>query len=309
MQLIIGVCSRSFGKNESLVKELDQLNCMVTYYKGSATLKGKPLVDFLEDKTVAILGLEKITTSVLDYCPKLKVICKMGTGKDKIDLHALNQRGITFFNTPGFNKHAVAELVLAHALMLVRNLKANINNIANNQWKQSLGGELHGKCIGILGFGAIGQEVASVFYALGCHVIAYDINKSLIEKTEYVKLVTKEELFLKSDVISLHIPLSDCTRNLVDEKLIDLMKNGTVFINTSRGEVVDQNALVKRLITGNILAGLDVLHNEPEVDFSLSKLPNVLVSPHIGGSTFESVLSNGKKIISYIDSKLPLEVI
>lgn len=309
MSLKIGVCSRSFSKNQALVKELGQLDCTIIYHKGSSSLRDKGLIDFLQDKTVAILGLEKITSSVLDACSKLKVICKMGTGTDKVDIDELKKRDIHFFNTPGFNKYAVAELVLTHALTLVRNIKANIHNVDRRQWKQQIGGELRGKCLGLLGFGAIGQEVARVFYALGCHLIAYDINHSLIEKTEYVKLVTKEELFLNSDMISIHTPLSYSTRNLVDAKLIDLMKNGTVFINTSRGEVVDQDALVKRLITGDILAGLDVLHNEPEVDFSLSKLPNVLVTPHVGGSTFESILSNGREIISYIDSKLLQEVV
>ncbi len=296
----IAVCSRSFGKNEFLMKEIDRLNCEVTYYKGPYSLQGQALIDFLQDKSIAVLGLESIDGSVLDLCPRLKVVCKMGTGTDKIALDELYKRGIAFYNTPGFNKYAVAELVLAHTLVLARNLKANINNVVKEKWKQQLGSELRGKSLGLFGFGSIGQEVARMFSALGCSIMAYDIHSSLIEKTEYVKLVSKQELFSKADIISIHIPLLDSTRHCIDQALIDSMKSGSVFINTSRGEVVDQSALVKRLLQGDIMAGLDVLHNEPKVDFSLTKLPNVIVTPHIGGSTQEAVVHNGLAIIDFL---------
>jgi phosphoglycerate dehydrogenase-like enzyme len=302
--IYIGVCSRSFGKNGPLRQRLGKYFSQVSYYDGECSLKDDALIEFLRDKTVAILGLEKITSKVLDACPNLKVICKMGTGTDKVDINELKKRDIQFFNTPGFNRHAVAELVLTHTLMLVRKMKANIENISNRQWKQNLGGELYGKRIGLVGFGAIGQEVARIFSALGCEVSAFDINSELIKKTEYTEPASKEILFSKSDIITIHIPLLDNTRNFVDAKLIDSMKKGSILINTSRGEIVDQEALRRRLLTGEISAGLDVLNDEPSVDFSLSKLHNTLITPHIGGSTHEAVARNGFAIISFLKNTI-----
>jgi phosphoglycerate dehydrogenase-like enzyme len=304
----IGVCSRSFGKNEFLKKEIERDYCKVTYYKGSSSLKDQELIDFLQNKSIAILGLEKITKNVLDGCPQLKIICKMGTGTDKIDLNELDKRKIQFYNTPGFNKFAVAELVLIHTLTLARKIKQNMDNIEKKQWKQNLGFELRGKCLGLLGFGAIGQEVARVFFELGCSVVAYDVNSTLIDETEHVSGVTKEELFSTADIVSIHIPLLASTQNFVDESLIYSMKKGSILINTSRGEVVDQAALLGRLQEGDIAAGLDVLHNEPEVDFSLIKLPNVLVTPHIGGSTEEAVARNGQAIIGFLKKFTPVSI-
>lgn len=302
--IAVAVCSRSFGRNKHLRQHLDHTFSSVVYYEGQSSLQDDSLIDFLQDKSVAILGLEKITPRILDACPDLKVICKMGTGIDKIDLEELEKREILFFNTPGFNKHAVAELVLTHALILVRNIKVNLDNVANRQWKQSLGGELYGKRLGLLGFGAIGQEVARISSALGCSICAYDINQSLIDQSQYVEYVSKSELFSQSDIISIHIPLLDSTRNTVNEALINLMKSGSIIINTSRGEVLDQTALLKRLNTGDISAGLDVLHSEPQVDFGLSQLSNILITPHIGGSTNEAVRQNGMSIINFLKSKI-----
>jgi Phosphoglycerate dehydrogenase and related dehydrogenases len=126
MTVSIGVCSRSFGGNKDLRHHIEKYFSPIAYHDGPSSLKGDALIDFLQDKSIGILGLEEITTNVLDACPDLKIICKMGTGTDKIDLDELNRRNIAFFYTPGFNKHAVAELVLALALMLVRPLPVNI---------------------------------------------------------------------------------------------------------------------------------------------------------------------------------------
>jgi phosphoglycerate dehydrogenase-like enzyme len=302
--LSVGVCSRSFGRNQYLRQHLEQNFLQVIYHDGKSTLKDDLLIDFLHDKSIAILGLEKITSKVLDACPNLKIFCKMGTGTDKIDLDELKRRNIAFFNTPGFNKHAVAELVLALALVLIRRLPVNISHVKNQQWKQQLGNELRGKQLGLLGFGAIGQEVARVFSVLGCSVVAYDINPSVIEQTDGVDFVSKQALFSQSDIISIHVPLIESTQSCVDKDLIDSMKPKSLLINTSRGEVIDQSAMTARLLKGDIQAGLDVLHHEPSVDFSLAQLPNVIVTPHIGGSTHEAVKQNGITIIEFLKDSI-----
>ena len=290
------VCSRSFSKNAKLREMLQMQFSHVTFNTSNQTFQGGDLLQFIKEAEVIIIGLEKIDRAIIDQCPNLKFVCKMGTGIDKVDVEALKEKGINFFHTPGFNKRAVAELVLIHALNLVRKIPQNVDDNNLKAWKQVIGAQLSDRHIGILGFGAIGKEVAGLFHAMGCEVSAYDIDPSLF-KNQDIPYVDPITLFKTCDIVSIHIPLLPGTKGFVCEKYINALKSGSILINTARGEIVDQDALKSRLKKNEIYAGLDVLLHEPNIDLDMTKLENVFVTPHIGGSTIEAVKMNASLII------------
>ncbi len=295
------VCSRSFSKNPKLREMIQKQFSHVTFNTSDQTFQGERLIQFIEEAEVIIIGLEKIDRTIIDQCPNLKFVCKMGTGIDKVDVEALKEKGINFFHTPGFNKRAVAELVLIHALNLLRKIPQNINGDNLQAWKQVIGSQLSKKRVGILGFGATGKEVAGLFHTMGCDVSAYDIDPNLFEN-QNIPFADPITLFQTCDIVSIHIPLLPGTKGFVCEKLINAMRFGTILINTARGEIVDQDALKSRLEKNEIYAGLDVLLHEPNVDLDMIKLENLFVTPHIGGSTIEAVEMNASLIVDKLKS-------
>lgn len=303
--LNIFVCSRSFARSSHLRTVLESLSQPVRYTASSDTLSGDALVQCIRDAHVVIVGLETISREIIRQCPNLKVVCKMGTGIDKIDHVALDEAGIAFFHTPGFNVNAVAELVLAQTISLLRRFKLNSDRINDLTWRPVTGFELHGKTIGLVGFGAIARRVSDLMLALRCRVLAFDIERGPIESSEGVAFCPLDRIFTQSDVVSIHLPLDHTTRGIVTSKHIAQLRPGAVLINTSRGGVVDEVALKARLAEGDIYAGLDVLDNEPYVDWELAQMPNVVLTPHIGGSTYEAIEHNGSLVIDFL-SKHPL---
>lgn len=303
--LNIFVCSRSFARSSHLRIALEGLSQSVRYTTSFDTLSGNALVECIRDAHVVIVGLEIISREVVRQCPNLRVICKMGTGIDKIDLVALDEAGIAFFHTPGFNVNAVAELVLAQTISLLRRFKQNSDRINTLTWRPVTGFELHGKTIGLVGFGAIARRVSELMLALGCRVLAFDKERDCIESSEGVRFCPLDQMFAQSDVVSIHLPLNHSTRGMITSEHIAQLKPGAVMINTSRGGVVDEVALKARLSEGDIYAGLDVLDNEPYVDWELAKMSNVVLTPHIGGSTHEAIERNGSLVIDFL-SKHPL---
>lgn len=296
----IAVCSRSFSANSRLKSRVEKYFDDCNYTASAQTLVGSELVEFLKDAKYAIIGLEKITEEIILHCKKLKVVCKMGTGLDKIDVEALARNSIDLFHTPGFNKAAVVELVIAHMISILRNIYQNNLNLRAGDWKQLRGYELRNKKIGIVGFGVIGRELAKYLKVFGCDIYVTDIDKTIIDKYSHVQFRTTEQIFLNSDIITLHVPLSKYTYGLINSRYIGMMKKGSILINTARGELIDRDALFRRIYDNEIYAGLDVFTNEPEVDCELISHPHVFATPHIGGSTYESIEMSGNFIIDYL---------
>jgi D-3-phosphoglycerate dehydrogenase len=236
-------------------------------------------IDLLGTDTVGLIaGLEPLNELVLKSATSLKVIARVGTGLDSVDLVAAKQLGITVMNTPDAPTSAVAELTLAHILGLLRNIASTDRSIRNGVWNGQMGSLLETKTVGIVGFGRIGQRVAKLLAAFGSKIVVCDPKTN---SKEFVN-ASLEELCKISDVVTLHIPYDQSTHHLISKKQIDLMRAGSFLVNISRGGLVDEKALLNALQSGQIAgAALDCFEQEP-YSGPLSKLENVQMTAHMG---------------------------
>ena len=255
----------------------------------------------------------QVDDALLAAAPKLQVIGRAGVGVDNIDADAATRRGIVVMNTPGANAIAVAELTLALMLAMARQLpKANATMHAGKWEKKSLAGsELRGKTLGILGLGRIGLEVARRARSFGMEIIGHDpfVAASVARENE-VKLVTVEELFTAADYLTLHVGLTPQTAGIINAASLASMKKGVRIVNCARGELIADAALVDALKSGHVAgAALDVFHKEPLKDSAYFELENVLLTPHIAGSTGEAQEAVGIQIALQVREYLKLGVV
>ena len=243
------------------------------------------VIDLLGTDTVGLIaGLEPLTKNVLQSAKSLKVIARVGTGLDSVDLAAAKQLGITVLNTPDAPTKAVAELTLAHILGLLRNVSQADRQIRVGVWKGLMGSLLETKTVGIVGFGRIGKRVATLISAFGASVI---ISDAQVKQSDYPN-VELDELCIKSDILSLHLPYSEATHHIINEKQISQMKKGSYIVNISRGGLVDETALLTALKSGHLAgAALDCFEQEP-YEGELSKLETVQITAHMGSYARET---------------------
>lgn len=235
----------------------------------------------------------KVTKEIIDAGKNLKIIARAGAGVDNIDVEYAEKKGIKVICAPEAVITAVAELTFGLLLSLARQIPRADVAMKGGMWikKEVKGWELHGKIVGIIGFGRIGQKVARLAKAFGMKILVCELNsppENVLKELD-AQLVPLAELLRKSDVITLHVPLTRETYRMIGEREIQQMKNGVYLVNTSRGQVVDEKALFEALKTGKIAgASLDVYEEEPPKNSPLIKLPNVICTPHIGAQTVES---------------------
>ncbi len=268
-----------------------------------------------EIKGVHILGIRSkthITEKVLEKADKLLAIGAFCIGINQVDLRAATEKGIAVFNAPYSNTRSVAELVIGLCVMLIR--KITDKNIAAHRgmWLKEAKGsfELRGKTLGIIGYGNIGSQVSVMAEALGMNVVYYDVLTKLPHGNAK-QIRDLKDLLKQSNIVTLHVPSDATTRNMINEKTLGAMPKGSIFINYSRGDVVDLEALRNKLETGAISgAAIDVFPAEPEKNgdafaCDLQNLPNVILTPHIGGSTEEAQANIGldvtAKLINYLE--------
>ena len=299
----VAVCSRSFSKNKVLRDELLGKYSQVTFNDNGIRMDEESLIDFLKGYDKAIISLEKITDQVLFKLPDLKVISKFGVGIDTIDLAAMNKRKRYLGWTPGVNRRSVSELVICFMVMMLRHVPTSNQDIINGNWDQQMGGLLSGRTVGVIGCNNIGKDVIKLLKPWGCKFLVYDIEYSLDFNSEYeVLAVELEELLKLSDIVTVHLPLNNSTRNIISRAQVGLMKSTAILINTARGGLIDENAL-KDALVNNLIAGaaFDVFATEPPVDKELLALPNFLATTHIGGSTEEAIIAMGRAAIKGLD--------
>lgn len=255
----------------------------------------------------------QVDDTLMASAPQLRVIGRAGVGVDNIDAEAATRRGIVVMNTPGANAVAVAELTLGLMLALARELPRASAALHAGRWeKKSLAGtELRGKTLGILGLGRIGLEVAKRARAFGMALIGHDpFVAPAVAREHEVRLVYPEELFRQSDYLSLHVGLTPQTHGIVNAQSLALMKPSARIVNCARGELVDTQALAEALKTGQLAgAALDVFEQEPLTDSPLFGMPNLLLTPHIAGSTAEAQEAVGIQIAEQVRAYLQLGVI
>jgi D-3-phosphoglycerate dehydrogenase len=305
---VVAVVSPSFAKSETLLGELRSLGAPVVVNQSKQELGGEQLVKFLQDAqaTIAVIGKEHITQTVLSKLPKLKAIAKYGVGTDSIDFDALSLFGIQFGHTAGVNRNEVAEQVLGFAIGHFRRLFTATNEMRSGVWNKNGGRDLMSLKVGIVGFGHVGTKVAELFKPFGSHIQTTDIlDKSAEAKKIGASVTSLDELISTSDLISLHVPLTPKTLKMISQPQFDQMKKDALLINTARGEVVDFQAAVKA-VTNKKIGGYaaDVFAQEP-VDLSLySNQENLYFTPHIAGNSVNAVLKMGRSAISWVNTFL-----
>jgi len=230
----------------------------------------------------------KIRQPLIDVCPNLKVILRGGVGLDTIDADYARSKGITVMNTPRASSASVAELAIGFMFALARNLYKASSTMKAEKWEKKAfeGDEIGGKTLGLIGLGNIGKEVAIRANALGMTVIAYD---PYVKEAEGVKLVTLDEVLAHSDYISLHLPKTKESADMIGKAQFERMKTGVRIVNCARGGILNEAPLYEALTSSKVAgAALDVYAEEPPTDWKLAKLDNVICSPHIGAATKEA---------------------
>jgi D-3-phosphoglycerate dehydrogenase / 2-oxoglutarate reductase len=264
------------------------------------------------DALIVRSGVE-VDDALMDQAPKLRVVGRAGVGVDNIDADAATRRGIVVMNTPGANAVAVAELTIGLMLALARKLPAANSTMHAGKWeKKSLqGSELGGKTLGILGLGRVGLEVARRAKGFGLEIMGSDpFVSAAVARENGIKLVTLDELIVGSEYITLHVGLTQQTANVINARSLAAMKKGVRIINCARGELIDQAALVSALKSGHVGgAALDVFTVEPPQDTPYAGLDNVILTPHIAGSTGEAQEAVGIQIARQVREYLKLGVV
>jgi len=265
-------------------------------------LKGNDLLAAVADAEALVVRSEtKITRAVIEAAKKLRVVGRAGVGVDNVDVEAATERGVIVMNTPGGNTISTAEHAFSMMMALARNIPQAHGTLHAGKWdrKSYSGVELYNKPLGIVGTGRIGGEVARRAVAFGMRVLAYDPYLTLARaKALQVEMVELKELFAQSDFITIHTPMTEQTRGLINKAAFDLMKPGVRIINCARGGLVAEMDLVEAIKSGKVAgAALDVFETEPLPPTSpLLQLPNVITTPHLGASTFEAQESVGIEI-------------
>ncbi|MGI6065396.1 MAG: NAD(P)-dependent oxidoreductase [Bacillota bacterium] len=265
---------------------------------------GKELKERCSDADVLIVANMPLPSEIILACPRLKMISVAFTGVDHIGMDACKEREIIVSNSAGYSTHSVAELTFGLIFSVLRKLPGCDTLTREGKTKDGMiGRELYGKTLGIIGTGAIGLKVAEIGRIFGCNVVAY----SRTVREEGIKLGVKylslDELLTTSDIITIHVPLTDETRNLIDEKKLSLIKPTAILINTARGPVIDNSALAQAIANKKIAgAGLDVFEIEPPLPLThpLLNLPDVVVTPHIGYATQEAFERRAEIVFSNI---------
>ena len=282
------------------------------YYDISLAEDSNSLVKLINKmKALIVRNKTLVTRELIENAPNLTCVGRLGVGLDNIDLNACEEQNITVYPALGANSHSVAEYVICASMLLLRKAYFKKNEMIAGNWprQESSGSEVYGKTLGLIGFGDIAQKTRDLALGLGIKTVAYD---PYLDKDSNVWKETKnlplENLLSISDIISLHIPLTKETKNLIDEKKLRLIKNSSVIINTSRGGIIDENSLAKLLKENKIGgAALDVFNKEPINKENAKKfegLDNLILTPHIGGVTKESNERVSKMIAKKIDIQL-----
>lgn len=256
----------------------------------------RPIV---EDMDAAIIGMDVWNAAMFDLAPRLRAVAKFGVGVDNIDLAEARRRGIYAINAAGANAAAVAEIAITLMVGALRNVASLNRDLLGGRWTRFLGEDLCGKTVGLIGFGSIARRVARVLRAMDARVIVYKRTPAPELAAQYdVEFLPLGEVISGCDILSLHIPGAADTQKLMNEKTFAMMKKGSVIVNTARGCLIDEEALLRALESGQILAaGLDVFDPEPPAkDSPLLHHPRVFALPHTGGETVEAYANAGMSV-------------
>lgn len=287
----IAVTSHIFRILPHLREELAAEYPECRFHEGALRMTEDELIEFLGDAQVALIGLHPITDRVLTACPDLKVVAACSVGLDHIDPVALQKHGVSLGWKAGVNRISVAELTISMMISLLRRVHHYNLELREGRWPPDrMGLHLRGRTVGIHGCGNIGKELTRLLQPFGVKILASDRRDFPEFYAEYgVTAVSPEELRASSEILTIHLPKNSTTIGMYDDAALGQIRPGALLVNTSRGGIVDEAALQKRLADDRIGgAAFDVFAVEPPTDLSFAHMPNVLATPHIGGSAREA---------------------
>ena len=294
-------------KINALAAALQAAGHEFVYYTSKETQQDK-LLERVQDADIIMLANQPLSAEIINACPKLKMLSVAFTGVDHIALDACRARNILVCNAAGYSTNAVAELTFGLAISVIRNIVPCDARCRRAGTKDGLVGfELFGKTFGVVGTGAIGARVAKIAAAFGCRVLAYSrtVKQELVDAG--VQYVSLDELLAQSDFVSLHVPLTDATRGLINAYAIAKMKQGAVLLNTARGPVVDSVALAEALNAGKLAgAGIDVFEGEPPIaeNHPLCSAKNTVLTPHVAFASREALEMRADIVFANIEKWL-----
>ena len=284
------ISTSSFGKyDKAPLESLMNMKCKIDLNPHGRELKESEIKELLNGVEGLIAGTEPLTRKVIYSAQNLKVISRCGIGIDNIDLEAMNERGIKLYRTPEGPALAVAELTLGLILDSLRSISYLNRKIRSGGWEKKMGRLFTGKTVGIVGMGTIGKRLATLLRPFNCKILARDhVTDMGFARENNINYVHLDELLKESDIVTLHLPLDNDTKGLFNRNYFLQMKDGAIFINTSRGKIVDEDDLYDVLREGKIAhACLDVYRNEPYTG-KLKKLDNVTLTCHVGSYAKEA---------------------
>ena len=292
------VTSTSFLKPQNAKAKalLESFFDEIVYNDLGVPLAGEQILERIQGCDAYVAGLDYITADVIEQMPDcVKVISRYGVGVDRVDLPAAKAKGITVCNTPGANSTGVCELAFALMLCACRNIPQLHQAVTDGLWPRSEGVELAGRTLGIVGMGAIGKRLAIRAKAFEMDVVAYDPYFDEAFAAQHgIRRMELDELLCSVDVVSLHVPLNDSTRHMINRERIEKMKKGVIIINTARGGLIDEEAAAEAIKSGHLGGlGLDAFEQEPLLESPLKGLPRVIFTPHTGAHTAEAVSNMG----------------
>jgi phosphoglycerate dehydrogenase-like enzyme len=307
------VTATSYATQDELLRtKLEEEVGQVVYNTTGKPLSSSQLQELLPDVDGMIAGLDEIDAAALASAHNLKVVARYGVGYNNVDLEAARLHQVIVTNTPGANAKSVAELTVTLILNLLRPVIPAVKKTKAGEWPRFKGISLQGKTVGLVGCGAIGKETARKLAGFDCQILAYDIYEDkTFASQQGVRYVSLAKLLSESDIISLHLPGVPETAGLVDKEFLNQMKPGSYLVNTARGELLDENALLEALGTGHVRgAALDVFQREPPgADNPLLELEQVIVTPHMGAHSDSATNAMGwmalEECLAVLQGKTP----
>lgn len=304
------IVSHSFGScGEDVFEKLAAAGIEYTQIHSKQILNEAELMELIPQYHGVIVGADIVSRSVIEAGKNLKIIAKHGVGLDNVDLEAAKEHQIAVTIGKNSNSVAVAELAIAMMMSLARNLCEHTSNIRNEQWTRFKGVELSASTLGVVGTGSIGKEVIYRMEHFCRRILAYDAYPDReLEREHGVEYVSLEQLYKESDIITLHVPLLEETKEMICADTLAQMKPGVILVNAARGELADENAVADALESGQLGGlGIDTFTQEPPWGSRLLKQKNVVMSPHMGAYTGEAINKMSQyaaeSVISFVQGK------
>ncbi len=306
------ITPRSFASfSDEPLKMLTERNYKIKRNNTGRPYRKEEMLKLIRDVDGIIIGIDELSTEIIEEANTLKVISKYGIGLDNIDINMATNKKIIVTNTPTANVDAVADLAFGLILSLARRIPEADKKTKSGKWEKIIGKSVWEKTLGVIGLGKIGRQVVKRAKGFEMNILAFDIvkDKKIVQKYG-IKYVNLEKLLQKSDYITIHIPLDDATRNMISYEELEKMKKDAFLINTSRGGIVDEEALYNALRNNKLRgAALDVYNNEPPRESPLKELDNVIMTPHIGAYTEEAIenmsIQAAQNLIDVLEGKEP----